>query len=272
MANATIVLDDYTRNILKESVAFSDDGKSARITRQLDRDKYMAVDKVFRALGGKWNKKAKAHLFDKDPREQLFGAAETGKAVVEKVVDKKVLWQQFYTPEDVARDMVRLADIKRGMWVLEPSAGQGALALYARAAGADVACIEIDPDNVAHLKRIGFDATLQADFLEMRLPLPIAIEDSRMVMELEFDRVVMNPPFRGGQEVDHVLHALKFLKRGGKLLAIMSNGVTFRQDKKYENFRQVLKTMRGDAIIPLPQYSFEESGTRVNTVLVIIDK
>lgn len=264
MPTATITLDTYTRNVIQSAVSFSDDGKSAKIVQQLDRDKYMAVDKVFRALGGKWNKKAKAHLFDKDVRPELFGAAEAA-AVVEKVIDKKVLWQQFYTPEAVAKKIVAMAEIKPNMIVLEPSAGQGALAIPAREAGGNVVCLEIDPENVAILKGLGF-AENNVDFLSTEPPGSVA------VTFVGYDRVILNPPFTKSQDVDHVLHALKFLKPGGRLVAIMSAGVKFREAKKYKDFRAMLESCESWVIDDLPEYSFEESGTKANTVVVVIDK
>ena len=45
-----------------------------------------------------------------------------------------------------------------------------------------------------------------------------------------FDRVVMNPPFCRGRDLDHVRHALRFVAPGGRLVAIMSAGVAFRED------------------------------------------
>ncbi len=265
MATATILLDEYTKSILGSAVKFSDDGKSAQIVQQLDRDKYMAVDKVFRALGGKWNKKAKAHLFDKDVRPELFGAAEAGRAVVEKVIDKKVLWQQFYTPADVAKKIVDLAEIKPGMSVLEPSAGQGALAVPAREAGGRVNCVEIDPANVAILKGLGFAENCM-DFMSSQPPGSVA------ATFVGYDRVLLNPPFTKSQDVDHVLHALKFLRPGGRLVAIMSAGVKFRTTKKYKDFHETASECALFELHDLPEYSFEESGTKVNTVVVVIDK
>lgn len=269
MATATITLDEYTKTIIGSAVKFSDDGKSAQIVQQLDRDKYMAVDKVFRALGGKWNKKAKAHLFDKDVRPELFGAAEAGRAVVEKVVSKKVLWQQFYTPADVARKVVELAEIKEAMKILEPSAGQGALTEAAVTAGAwrsDIWCMEIDPMNVRLLDDYGYAAVVCDNFLD------IDADSYCGSNRIAFDRVLMNPPFTKSQDVDHVLHALKFLKPGGRLVAIMSKGVTFRETKKYKDFHETASECALFEIHDLPEYSFEDSGTKVATVVVVIDK
>lgn len=273
MATAIITIDPYTKGVIESAVKFSDDGKSAQIVQQLDRDKYMAVDKVFRALGGKWSKKAKAHLFDKDVRPELFGVAEAGRAVVEKVIDKKVLWQQFYTPEAVAKKIVAMAEIKPGMRVLEPSAGQGALAIPAREAGGNVLCVEIDPENVEYFLRAGFDNgdIIQRDFLKLIYTPPIVALNG-VYVHTDFDRVVMNPPFTKSADVDHVLHALKFLKPGGRLVAIMSKGVTFRETKKYQDFHATMEWCENWEIHALPEYSFEESGTKVAMVVVVIDK
>ena len=41
--------------------------------RQLERADYEAVNKVLSALGGKWNRKAKGHVFDYEPEEDVTG-------------------------------------------------------------------------------------------------------------------------------------------------------------------------------------------------------
>jgi 16S rRNA G1207 methylase RsmC len=81
----------------------------------------------------------------------------------------------------------------------------------------------------------------------------------------------MNPPFSKGQDIQHVTHALGFLKPGGRLVAIMGAGVTFRQDKRATEFRELVQAM-GGTIARLPEGSFKSSGTMVNTVIVVIDK
>ena len=47
------------------------EGNNVRITAQLDRKLYLAVNKVLDRIGGTWNKKAKAHVFDVDPTGRL---------------------------------------------------------------------------------------------------------------------------------------------------------------------------------------------------------
>jgi len=179
--------------------------------------------------------------------------------------------QLFVTPKELAERVIDAADIQPGQRVLEPSAGLGnllvpldrALAAQDSASGeaipgaADKVAVEINPKLVECLLRLGVSGlhVHQGDFLHCNGDLG------------KFDRVVMNPPFADQADIDHVTHALKFLKPGGKLVAIMSAGVAFRQDRKATNFRALIEAM-GGTIEDLPEDSFKQSGTSVRTVLV----
>jgi len=117
----TFKITEQVRDVLVRS---SIDATSVKLPPEhLDRALYVAVDKVLKAAGGKWDRKAGAHLFDRDPREALGLAIETGEAT-----NLKQQFQAFYTPAPLAARMAELADVKPGMLVLEPSAGMGALA------------------------------------------------------------------------------------------------------------------------------------------------
>nr|USU34620.1 hypothetical protein NG677_23640 [Methylobacterium sp.] len=59
--------------------------------------------------------------------------------------------QQFYTPHDLARWVIDEAYIAPGMFVLEPSAGRGALAAPTVLAGCEVHCVEVDHRNFQKL-------------------------------------------------------------------------------------------------------------------------
>jgi type I restriction-modification system DNA methylase subunit len=79
----------------------------------------------------------------------------------------------------------------------------------------------------------------------------------------------MNPPFAKQADIKHILHAFKCLKPGGKLVAIMSNGVMFRENKASSDFRDFVAS-RGGSITDLPEGSFKASGTGVNTCVAVI--
>ncbi len=146
------------------------------------------------------------------------------------------------------------------MQVLEPSAGQGALAVPLLQAGAILTAYELDADNFAKLtsnlaNEANHGFTLHhGDFLKAA-PLPL------------FDRVVMNPPFTRRQDIHHVRHAFRFLRVGGRLAAVMTSGVEFRSDRIAAEFRAFVAEHYG-SIEALPEGSFKESGTSVKTVIV----
>jgi 16S rRNA G1207 methylase RsmC len=158
--------------------------------------------------------------------------------------------------------------------VLEPSAGKGALAIAAAQRTKHVVCVEKNPVFAEYLRdKVGFPSVIEADFLEVHPGADLTKPHSIVG---KFDRVVMNPPFSKGQEVRHVMHALQFLRPGGRLVSVMSAAVQFRQDGPYRAFRDMLdcagdNEVRAAEIELLPANSFKESGTGVNTVLAIID-
>ena len=211
----------------------------------LDRKLYESVNKVLTALGGKWVTKAKAHVFGEPCEPLIEGAIETGSYVRPGDMG----W--FPTPADLAAEVVAMANIRPGMQVLEPSAGEGALANEALAAGGKVTAYEIDMRRAEKLTDIVGVSVAGGDFLSVN-PEP------------KFDRVVMNPPFAQRADVKHVLHAIKFLKPGGRLVSIMSAGILFRTDSLTTSLRDQL-----DHYEALPDDSFKASGTGVRTAVVV---
>ncbi len=235
-------------------------GNQLVLTEQLDRQMYAAVNRVLEAAGGKWNRKAKAHVFDEAAADVMEPIILTG-----EYQRTKQDFGAFFTPPALARRVAEHINFTHtGMRLLEPSAGMGALAAAARDASQaddescswiDITCLDVQPKHVVALRALGFHAEC-ADFLD---------EDAADYEP--FDAVLMNPPFAGQVDIRHVMHASTFLKPGGQMVAIMSAGVSFRRNRLTEDFRAFLAE-RGGSITPLPSDSFRESGTSVNTVLV----
>lgn len=225
-------------------------GNEVRLVGQLDRSLYMATDKVLQAAGGKWNKKAKAHVFDSDAESRIDQIIVSGDVVIPKDA-----FNFFPTPLGIVRKLLDAADVHSGMACLEPSAGMGAIAGELAKCTKSVKCFELMPDNAQHLRDLGYDVA-EIDFLCAE-PSPV------------YDRVVMNPPFAKQADIKHVVHALSFLKPGGLLVAVMSAGVTFRSDRRTVDFRALVEE-RGGYIEALLDGAFKESGTMVRTVMVVI--
>jgi predicted RNA methylase len=235
-------------------------GTSLVLARQLDRKIYLRANKVLEAAGGKWNRKAKAHIFKTDAADRIDEIILSGEVEIPK--DE---FDFFPTPPDVVARLLELADIQNGMSVLEPSAGTGAIALeMAKITGPLVDCFEISKKNVDILygyPQLGI--VCQLDFLEAH---PIS---RKTLCGKLYDRVVMNPPFTKQADIRHVTHALTFLKPDGLLVSVMAAGVTFRENKLTKTFCALLDQRKG-SMETLPDGAFRESGTMVSSVIVTI--
>jgi len=231
----------------------------------LERPLYEACDKVLRALGGKWDRKARGHRFAADKRQALDDALNSGVAV-----DQKRTLEQFFTPDDLAEQIATMAAIEEGMLVLEPSAGAGALARAALWRGANVIAIDKDSAMMPLLLEVadqwpGQVRRVCEDFLDWEPgndPPPF---------NQPIDVVLMNPPFGRGADMVHVAHAFLFLKPGGVLAAIMSPHWTFAKDSVSQAFRGLINEHSHDWT-PLPEGSFRASDTGVSTGILTIRK
>lgn len=165
----------------------------------------------------------------------------------------------FPTPEAPAAEVMDAALIRPGMSVLEPSAGCGSLARRAGASGANVTAVELDHQHIEKLNALpGIERVIHGDFIA---------QDPGVIGR--FDRVIMNPPFCDGRDVDHVRHALRFVAPGGRLVAIMSAGIAFKEDAAHVELRQLIAAA-GGRIRDLPARSFASVGTDINTCIVTI--
>lgn len=240
-----------SNDVLAVLSAAQTNGQALTLTGTLDRSLYERTNKVLEAAGGKWNRKAKAHLFEMPAEDAIEQIILTGEITIPQD------FGFFPTPPDIVARVLDLADIKPGMTVLEPSAGHGAIAAAAAQRGAHVSMCELLPDNVKKLESLSLGGTLhQADFLTLN-PNPA------------FDAVCMNPPFAKQDDIKHVTHAHKFLKPGGLLVSVMSAGVTFRADRRTVEFGELIARC-GGSIEELPEGAFKSSGTLVRTVIVTL--
>jgi hypothetical protein len=82
-----------------------------------------------------------------------------------------------------------------------------------------------------------------------------------------FHRIVMNPTFERGRDIEQVLRTYHSLRPGGIVAAIVSEGAFSRTDRKGAKFRDFLRTHEADTI-SLPPDSFKRSGTRVQCRMV----
>lgn len=161
--------------------------------------------------------------------------------------------QFYWTPDAVIAKALEFANVHniteyrhtvQPQRILEPSCGDGRILDAIRKYGHRSLGIEYHAGRCAQAQAKGHSVVL-ANFLEC--------PPSR-----DFDTVVMNPPFYGRHYVKHVRHALKFLKPGGTLVAVLPATAHYDHKELEGEWRD------------LPVGSFSEVGTNVPTGLLRI--
>lgn len=158
------------------------------------------IKEVMDFLGGEKDVFSSSFIFDYDPTNVI-------KLICLSSTYPCFKSYQFYpTPAKMVEMVHELACFEDGLTVLEPSAGHGSL-IENLPYEMDINCFELSHVNASILQSKGFKVT-QIDFM-------------KVTPEQRYDRVVMNPPFTDKQAVQHVEHALKFLKPDGILVSVL---------------------------------------------------
>lgn len=251
----TVSIDSDVEEVLRNSNL---DGNKLTLSGQLDRSMYQKVNKILELIGFKWDKKYKCHVGQGDSADKLREALEGG-----KVINEKQTYQFFATPEALAEAMVSSADITPKDIVLEPSAGTGSIvkAIHRSVRGINVFVCELEPKMRKEL--------------EGQPNVTVIGEDFMLLKDRSFTKIVMNPPFTSGQDIEHVRHAYDLLAPGGRLVAITSQTWVLNDNKKSRDFRAWLDGFIKDGNATrtfLGEGVFKESGTNVGTTMLIICK
>ncbi len=162
------------------------------------------------------------------------------------------------TPPNLTDILIKRADIKSGMAVLEPHAGTGNIAKVLRQIpGIKLSVGEFDEGLRNNLKEKSYNV-VSGDFLKHNG---------------QYDRIIMNPPYSKKQSVAHVKHGYEQLKTGGKLVAIIPDYV-FSQER-FKPFMSWLKESPvgvGSERLNRDEFRNDESTARIKTRILIINK
>lgn len=183
--------------------------------------------------------------------------------------EQQIRLQQFSTPLPYAALAVRAAAIRTGETVLEPSAGTGSLAGFAKREGVKLMLNEVDPfrqrllDVVFNTQATGHDAEHIDDLLTSTTALNV---------------VIMNPPFASSVDrsrdkhiaAKHLIGAAKRLAPGGRLVAIMPMGFTFERDAAH--WARTMGILTPRLALTMPGHVYRKLGTSVDTQLMVFDK
>lgn len=197
-------------------------------------------------------------------REYLDHRAEARGDDPVKIAERELIGRElpgfFPTPPRIIARLLELADIDAEHSVLEPSCGKGDIldAVKSQQPDAQLYAIEKNLTLADVLAAKGHEVEF-GDFLKHAG---------------EYDRIVMNPPFEQGADIDHVRHAFSLLRPEGRLVSVMCEGPFFRSDQKSAAFREWLDEVGAETeLLPADAFTGAEAfrETTVRTRIVVIN-
>lgn len=240
------------------------EGNNVFLPKDLERDIYLKVNKKLSGIGGKWNRKEKAHVFPTDPSELM------GRVLKGEVINLKKQFQFFETPPELADLLVKFAiesgepkERKLGV-TLEPSAGRGAIidAIRRHNPKQFVYACEMMGTNTQILR----EKYEETAICIIRDPNFLAITQKD-----RYDTIVANPPFAKNADIKHVVQMYEVCKPGGRIVSITSDHWRHSSNKEEKTFWHWLNYLKAQ-IIPIDKGTFKSSGTMVGGNIIIINK
>lgn len=173
----------------------------------------------------------------------------------------------FPTPDELIDVMLEHAEIEPFHYILEPSAGIGSIVDRITkdrqgqpypAQGID--CCELYP-SLAYILMLKGYTVISNDFQSAIGPLN------------GYDRILMNPPFEKGQDMDHVMLCFyKFLKKGGRLVSVMSTSAIIGSSKRHEQFKKFREDHRAYYIENGAAFKNAFNSTGTHSIILVVDK
>lgn len=223
---------------------------------QLERADYLKLKKLFESNGGQWKGgKCQGFIFDTTDVAPILSRLQGG-----DLTNRKKKYQFFETPAEIAIRLVdRLGDVESVHQILEPSAGRGALVKAVLESYPDkvIDCYELMEENRKELTKIPNVRLLGDDFMEAEVGF--------------YDKIIANPPFANNQDIKHVMKMWYHLRDGGQMAVVMSKHWQFASDKASIDFRAFIKSKPHDITV-IPSGSFKESGTNIESLMLVLFK
>lgn len=184
-------------------------------------------------------------------------------------------FQQFSTPPALSFVANWVANVKAYDVMGEPSAGTGDLAIWSKIAGAEIVLNELSPRRQALLSSLFPKARLFKENAEQL--------DNVLPPDIKPTVIVMNPPFsstagrvRGQRDTSngarHIEQALKRLQDGGRLVAVVGNGMAADRPAFANWWKEIEKKYTVRANVGIAGKEYAKYGTTFDNQLLVIDK
>ena len=190
-----------------------------------------------------------------------------------KRTEEQQQFQQFSTPPNIAYLAAWLGNVNENDTVLEPSAGVGGIAAFAKAWGATTVVNELSERRLAVLREMGFDRVFNENAEQLNNLLP---DDVKPTV------VLMNPPFSStagrtsknstANATRHIEQALLRLEDGGRLVAVLGKGMSDDAPAFQKWFGSIREKYNIRANVRVDGSNYKKYGTTWDVQLMVIDK
>ena len=189
-----------------------------------------------------------------------------------KRTEEMVKFQQFSTPPSIAYLANYTANVNSSDIMLEPSAGIGGIAVFAKKDGAKVYVNELDNRRLEVLKNMPFDGFFNENAEQL---------DNILGGKIEPTVIVMNPPFSSSAErnmkktkigASHIEQALKILAPNGRLVAIVGKGMADGEPAFRTWWNDIKSQYNVRANIGINGKNYNKYGTNFDIQMLVIDK
>ena len=215
-------------------------------SQQFDKKLYADFKKHMTQNLGKWQSNKKRFVFEFNANN-LLTKLQNG-----ETPNFRQDWHYFPTPKKVIEFMGNIC-IPTGCRILEPSAGQGAII---EGINEMFPCplntwtiIEAHPLNQKKLQEKGFNVA--HDDFETYSP------------DTPFDIIYANPPFK--KAFEHVQKMIECTAKEGSIIVVLPSSFPSKYKKEIQGWEDMFEHIQ---IFPLPEGSFKESKTAVDTLIL----
>jgi len=244
-----------------EVLEFRDNG--IYLTKELDRNEYLDIKKFFADLEIVWNSAKKCFTGDTNIIKRVKENFLNGTKAISRKKDLHFYATPIKILDFIRDEFLGFYDYKfNNFTFLEPSAGEGNIADYFRKNFKDenITLVEYFDVNVEKLQQKGYKNIIHTNFLKWNT-------------DKKFDFIIMNPPFKKMEYIDHILKAYELLSLEGNLIAIFPSRIfeiPFNQlRKKEKELYELVTKNQGSCVYGMFDKAFKETTVKVVAVKIV---
>ena len=181
-------------------------------------------------------------------------------------------FQQFSTPPSIAYLANWAANIRANDIMIEPSAGIGGIAVFAKKDGAKVYVNELDKRRLEIIKNLPFDGFFNEDAEQINNIYGGKIEPTVIVMNPPFSSSAERNMYGGKIGAKHIEEALKLLAPNGRLVAVAGQGMADDAPAFRSWWREIKEQYNVKANIGIDGKNYNKYGTTFGVQMLVIDK